>query len=674
MRRERIRSARSPLRHASRVAVLAIGLAAVGGCGESRTAGPADGSMASAPWGTECGDTVACGGGLGCVATFPGGYCSRVCEDGTCGAGAVCIPDFGPPLCLATCTRGTDCRDGYQCWAGTCRPPCSGDAQCGSAGATCIDGTCSGAECATDPECGDGRRCVAGRCTAGGTGDLPDGSPCTRSADCMSAVCLPAELGGVCGTACTDRTSCGAFERVCSPVRIDIDGDGARDAVAAACLDADPVGLFLAGACSADSQCESRACVNGQCAEVCDDDPDCLPGQVCRNVAVPDIPGAGYNGCWYRDRTAGVEVVDIPLGDVTATTATPTSRLNFGTPNDTISVTLVARQVGGAALPLSFVDVWTADNSHLFALEVISSFDDPPIRWIPSETDEAIAMLVPNSTPDRVTDLPGRHGFTLAALSRMAGESGAAPLEVVARVKRAAAPVASGTLDLNVYLVGIGLTADQARAHPRLQAALTEIDRILGTAGVHLGAIDYIQVTGSDATTFSIIDDSDGPTSEMARLLRTSSDRTNEAVNVFLVRGISESAGESGGIALGIAGGIPGPPGIHGTMHSGVLVSFDTMVVGDDPRVVAQIASHEIGHFLGLFHNTEGGRACGPTEDPSEANPCAPFGGGDVLADTAYGDGRNLMYYRLGGADGSTYNVELSSGQGFVLTRNPVVR
>ena len=66
---------------------------------------------------------------------------------------------------------------------------------------------------------------------------------------------------------------------------------------------------------------------------------------------------------------------------------------------------------------------------------------------------------------------------------------------------------------------------------------------------------------------------------EMAQALRLSADRTNDAVNVFLVRRIDASSVD-GGFALGISGGIPGPTAVHGTMHSGVLVSFDTAIVG----------------------------------------------------------------------------------------------
>jgi serine protease len=50
---------------------------------------------------------------------FPGGYCSRVCDDGFCGAGASCelLDCDGTPcnVCLERCIEGAQCRGGYVC-------------------------------------------------------------------------------------------------------------------------------------------------------------------------------------------------------------------------------------------------------------------------------------------------------------------------------------------------------------------------------------------------------------------------------------------------------------------------------------------------------------------------------------------------------------------------------
>ena len=651
-------------------------LASSAACSDSRepttTTGPDTGAACATP--------EDCDEGLTCIDSdrFPGGYCSALCSDASCPEGARCVAGFGAKLCLAECTADGDCRDGYQCWAGVCQPTCESDGECGSAGATCEAGRCSGAECVVDSDCAGELVCLASRCTEDVPGDagtgLGNGEPCTAPSQCLSGICLPPAQGGVCAASCTDRESCGGgLDLACSPVGLDLDGDGSVDSAVAACVPADPTGDFLAAFCRNDSDCESRVCLRNQCQEACDDDIDCLFGQVCTDIGYPGADAVTYRGCGYTARSGAVAVDDVSLGSPSVSTGFPSSRINFAIPNDAVSVTLMGRTTAGTQIPLSFINVWDPTNARSFDYAELVSWVDQPVRWLPINSEEQISMLIPNSTPDRITFRRGRYGFTVAGLS--GGTSGSATVELSARVKRASGgDVSSGTLDLNVFLVGLGITASAARTHTRLQNALSELDSILGAAGVSIGTIDYIEIGGSAGSTFGVIDSSDGPDSEMARLLRMSEGRTNEAINVFLVRGISEGAGESGGIALGIAGGIPGPPGVHGTGHSGVLVSFDTSVVGTDHRVVAQIAAHEIGHYLGLYHNRENARVCPDGTGPTESDPCAPFGGGDVLEDTSRSDGNNLMWYALGGADGRTYITRLSDGQSFVLLRSAVVR
>ena len=77
-------------------------------------------------------DTVDCAGvfdfapDAGCIGGFPGGYCSRICDDGICGANARCdvLECEGEPcnVCLKTCVSDSQCRSGYLCVFDTCVP------------------------------------------------------------------------------------------------------------------------------------------------------------------------------------------------------------------------------------------------------------------------------------------------------------------------------------------------------------------------------------------------------------------------------------------------------------------------------------------------------------------------------------------------------------------------
>jgi serine protease len=62
-----------------------------------------------------------------CIETFPGGYCSRRCDDNVCGANGICdeLDCEGTPcnVCLQRCVSDSQCRTGYICVLDTCVPP-----------------------------------------------------------------------------------------------------------------------------------------------------------------------------------------------------------------------------------------------------------------------------------------------------------------------------------------------------------------------------------------------------------------------------------------------------------------------------------------------------------------------------------------------------------------------
>lgn len=619
-----------------------------------------------AEYGAACSAEVPCTGDLLCVfaSGFPGGYCSIDCTSAACGAGSICDRRTGPPLCLATCASDSECRDGYQCWRGACRPRCDTvPAICGD-DATCDpDGHCFGSECTVDPECGAGRRCSAGTCVPdvrpgdGGGSEGPSGTPCSADAECASGFCLPPDRGGVCSAPCTRPVDCIEavdFEATCAPV--------AREGgIVTACIAYDPGGAATARSCTADAQCAAGTCAAGQCTEACESAAQCVLGQDCTSVA---WGGGSFTGCGYAP---GAGAIEIPLGEHELEAGFGTPGLAFATPPDSVSVTLRAQTISGDPLPLSFYDVQDPRETTIFLLDDIFALRDPPDRWLPGDGEESIAMLVPNATRERLPYTPGLHRFRVLALTRTEGDTGSVRVRVSALVKRApGGTVSAGALDLDVYLVGVGVTASAAPTNTRVQNALGRFRTLLGPTGISLGSIAYHDITGADATRYQVIDSTDGPTSELAGLFRASAGLTGPRIAMFLVRSI-ESGGE-GFNTLGVAGGIPGPSAIHGTMHSGVVVAFDSSVVGSSGALAGHVMAHEVGHFLGLWHVTESVRPCGAGEEPPG---CAPFGGTDTIGDTTHGDTSNLMHWSL---VGSGSNDVLSAGQGFVMLRSAVVR
>ncbi len=633
------------------------------GCGESHAVPGAIGAPCAGP--DDCAE------GLSCVidARFSGGYCTRTCEDGSCPSMAACDATSAPPLCLASCTARSECREGYQCWRGGCAPACASDGDCGVAGATCgADGQCVGPECTSDDECGASERCAGGSCVPippDGGMLVPLGEPCASDAACESGICLPSTFGGVCTVECTEARDCieAIGDAGCGAIGVDSNGDGAPDSVRALCVPVPPGARTIGRACARDDECEARICQEGQCTEVCNGDDDCLTGQVCASLTRAGVPGGTFTACGYGPRTSAVQVDAFDLGEQDLEAGRVAS-FELAAPPDAVSITLQARRLGGDPLEITFFTVDDPTDRRIFDVEPILSLEDQPERWLPFDTGESITMLVPNTSTDRLAFVPGLHRFAVATVPRSMGDTGSARVRVSALVKRASPrPVTSGALDLNVFLVGVGITAATAPTSTRVTGALSRLDAILGgEAAITVGDVDYYDITGADATQYQVVDTTDGEDSELARLFRLSAPRSGRRLNIFLVRSIE---GGSGGFhALGIAGGIPGPVGIHGTQHSGVVVAFDPSVVGSGSsgaNVVGHVLAHEISHYLGLFHSTEQSPPCAAGELPPG---CSPFGAGDTLADTTRGDMTNLMYWSI---VGSGTNDELSLGQAFVL-------
>lgn len=579
---------------------------------------------------------------------FPGGLCTESCAEDECGAGGVCDDRWGTALCLAECSDDAECREGWDCWRGGCQPACESDGECG-AGAFCTDGRCGGTECTSDAHC-PGSRCDAGSCVPIGPVDM---GPPPECEDSCEGICLSAGFGGGCAQRCTDALGCPSGTN-CSPVPTDSDGDGSVDRVDPACVPFQEGGRFAAGSCGAtaapSTSCDSRVCFQGQCVISCDDDADCLAGQSCQTIAWDD---ATFSTCFD---VPGLENGDLELRRGGLSTGV-VSEVTFAAPRNATSMALVLQQTDGTELPLTFVSVIDPREQSIFDLDAIAMLEDQPIRWLPISTNESATMLVPNSTADRVSYRNGRHRVSYAAFSPEGGGSLDGDVSLVARF-------ASGNgrrLRLHFHIApGIGITAANAPSSSRLQNAIAAMAATYAAANISVEVAGYSNVSG---TQFTIIDSTEGPSSEMAQLFARGT-TSGDVLDVFLVRAIDTGAGSP----LGVAGGIPGPPGLHGTLNSGVVAAYDSSVVGGSSNL-GQIIAHEVGHYLGLFHSTENGDPC----RPGEFEGCAPFGGGDPISDTSRGDNRNMMFFALQTFGGGTTNNRISAGQQFVLQRNPVV-
>lgn len=202
-----------------------------------------------------------------------------------------------------------------------------------------------------------------------------------------------------------------------------------------------------------------------------------------------------------------------------------------------------------------------------------------------------------------------------------------------------------GSFDVNVILVDENNrnAAATAKGQQNLDALFAQVyDHYKQpNAGIKLGQInayDWRCETGNSYSTVNVIEVGDFLKKASALVPSTSG---NAAVNVFLVSSLSYD--QANLTVLGISGAIGGPP-INNTGKSGVVFSSFNMLERYNSRCTPGVTcspslqdsdfvemsstiSHEIGHYLGLNHLTEGDSSA---SDPIPDTPVCSASGGKI--------------------------------------------
>ncbi|HYV64688.1 MAG TPA: hypothetical protein VE964_00510 [Myxococcales bacterium] len=267
-------------------------------------------------------------------------------------------------------------------------------------------------------------------------------------------------------------------------------------------------------------------------------------------------------------------------------------------------------------------------------------------------------------------------------------------------------PGATGTVDLAFYFIGGAIgTAAAAQTSQAFARMLQTLGAFWGNAGLCIGKVTLYDVPGWAKTKWggAINIDAQGPCSDLAQIFTLSA--PGNQINFFFLTGFT-SASSGGGTIVGVDGSIPGPSSLGGNVNSGASVNGSDLstsgctMSGIDiancfADEVAYIVAHEGGHFMGLYHTTEGTgdlfdplldtatcpcTSCAPSNQRSNClanNPNTPsptfIRNGSCLnpgPSPACGGGDNLMFWFLG--PGST--GALSPHQGQVMRSNLVVR
>ena len=244
-----------------------------------------------------------------------------------------------------------------------------------------------------------------------------------------------------------------------------------------------------------------------------------------------------------------------------------------------------------------------------------------------------------NHFPNFTVPLPSSSGLSYNAQYVLVADSYAsltgynAGIELQVTKKTDSGSTSNGAFDLNIVLVGSDvITASRtAKGQQNLNTLIASVNNVYNqtSTGVQLGTITPVEWTceqGGDA--YATVDSTQIGQMFAAGSTQVPSSTEGSAINVFLVNSLTDSSQGNQFELIGYDGGIGGPT-LNGTQESGTTVTtfgaLDTMnaqcsstaatcpVTEQDTDffTVAEAVSHEIGHYFGFNHLTEGTQSAG---------------------------------------------------------------
>jgi hypothetical protein len=422
------------------------------------------------------------------------------------------------------------------------------------------------------------------------------------------------------------------------------------------------VGSAPGALCHGGVDCDRGIClVAGTCVAACLDDDDCAPGDECVSVFAKTSPAA------LQPLTACVAPVSVPASTqvermrlAEALTGAPSGdRVAFDgmAPDESLLLVLRPEVESGFSI-IQRVETRGEPPELLFDL---TGWPELTKRNPASPIGDPLTLLVPNG-PDSVVTAAGYAAEVVFQPARLA------PVDVT--VTRLARPVSGTRLDLDLFYVGVeSPSAEDGPPPPYVATALERLGAILAGTGLTIGDVRQHVVVGETAQELSVVDmdaSAGGALShpDIARLFRLSAGVGRPAVPIFLVRLVDGT--------LGLAGGIPGPQGVHGLAGSGVAISVAPLrnLSFEDGLDLGRVLAHELGHFLGLFHTTEmDGVSLEPLTDTPECPAEADEDEDGVLTgeECREHDAENLMFWSATGED-------LSAQQADVIGRTVILQ
>jgi hypothetical protein len=434
-------------------------------------------------------------------------------------------------------------------------------------------------------------------------------------------------------------------------------------------------GLGAADRCSRGSECASGICLlGGTCAEPCGSADDCAKLERCQPVYARGDRGRlhGVSAC--------VSMVDLPR-EASARVFERAAAFSGGMdsvelPGSSEPTLFVLEHLDDRSWPVpppdttcrpplctrTFAPRDAASGELWFDSSSLADPDGPINPVAIGDHVFPLTVLVPNGP----RAMPSEAGYSLRVETKKPGD---------ARITQVAHAPSGGQLDLNLYYVGAEEFEDAGDEVPdTIATALEEVDRIFEPAGVFVGDVRQVHVSGAllergadlpDAEVsrgFAEIKTQYGVFPQLPELFKLSAGAGNAAIDVFFVGDIDASADADVGA---ITGATPVPFGMHGTGASGIAIAANPLA--GDAKQLGRTLAHELGHAFGLFHTTE---TNGDVFDPLPDTPVCDAGSSGLDAARCQGKGADNLMFPTTNASASN----LTEDQAAVIRRAMVLQ
>ncbi|MEM7155255.1 MAG: zinc-dependent metalloprotease family protein [Myxococcota bacterium] len=312
-------------------------------------------------------------------------------------------------------------------------------------------------------------------------------------------------------------------------------------------------------------------------------------------------------------------------------------------PADTVSLSAA---IDAGATETAFGYVGNGDRVFVdMTADGVTSFYQAPLKHGPT----AVSTFVLPSSDDTYPEA-GCLALLPVALDDLSGET--SQVHLVSRRYDG-----DGSLGVNLVVVD-GAQIDQADLDAATQVM---VDLYSNNDAAAIGDVVRVDIT-TDAGPFI---EAEGEDVEALRASMAGADHNR--MNLFFISDFTDEPG-----TLGIAAGIPGPNGVHGTVASGVVMALDAHLDEGgslDATLLGETMAHEMGHQMGLPHTSE---ADGSDHDLAGDTPQCTIdmdadGDGQLSAEECP-DGLNVMFWTAGDQS----QQEMSSIQSDIIFFSPV--